>query len=89
MSRKHWKIGCKDALISMPSSNTPLVVFSPHSESTLLTPRRCWRSLGPPFRDLGARLNNKNLNGVLGECYERSVFLIGLSKMTPKLFLFI
>ncbi len=57
-SRKHYNIGCSHALILMSSGNTPLVVLRPHSESSRLTPSRCWCSLGPPPRTLGARLNN-------------------------------
>ncbi len=41
----------------MSSGNTPLVVIRPHAESSQPTPRRYWRSLGPPSRALGARLN--------------------------------
>ncbi len=45
---------------SMSSGNTLLVVLRPHSEFSRPTPRRCWRSLGPPSRALDAHLNNNN-----------------------------
>ncbi len=39
-----------------------LDVLRPNSESSRPTPRRCWRSLGPLSRALGARLTNNNNN---------------------------
>ncbi len=32
-----------------------------HSESSQQAPRRCWRLLGPPTRDLGARFNDNKV----------------------------
>ncbi len=42
--------------------NAPLIVLQPHPKTSQPTPGRCWRSLGPPPRTLGARLNNTNNN---------------------------
>ncbi len=45
-----------------PPANVFLVVFRPHSGSSRPTPRRCWRSLGPPPGALGDQLNNNKNN---------------------------
>ncbi len=46
-------------------SSGTLAAEMPESDERL-TPRRCWRSLGPPSRALGARLNNnKTVTDVL------------------------
>ncbi len=50
----------------MAYGNTALIVLRPHSESSRPTPRRCWRSLGPLSRALGARLNNNTHDMCLG-----------------------
>ncbi len=66
---------CRDAQTSMYSVNTPLVVLRPHSESSRPNPRRCWRSLGPHFRVLGARLKNN---------FNRGLTRMSLSCIHPK-----
>ncbi len=61
---------------SMASGNTPLVVLRPHSESSRPTPRRCWRSLGPLSRAVGARLNNNNNNNSRHILFDKKGLLI-------------
>ncbi len=43
----------------MPKSRCPPAT---HSEYSWPTPIRCWRSLGPPSRALGVRLNSSSKN---------------------------
>ncbi len=40
--------------------NAPLVFLCSHSESSRPTPRRCWRSLGPPSMVPGTRFHKVN-----------------------------
>ncbi len=49
--------------VGMLESRYPSVVLHSQSEPSRPTPRRCWRSLGPIFRALGAHLNNNTSGG--------------------------
>ncbi len=68
--------GCRDVQTPISSGF--------HSESSRPTPRRCWRSLGPPSRALGARLNN-NTHGTFKPAQlpnlEHSSFFIANTQM--------
>ncbi len=62
---EHWLQRCPNLdVLRQHTLKSP----SPNSESSRSTPRRCWRSLGPLSRALGARLNNNNNNNNNNNC---------------------